>query len=150
MVWCDNYKEAYGTPRSDMSPVLVLRHKGLRLALNDAMWKRFDFGKDSKVLTPDGKEWAVANPVLSSDPSAGEPFASYTLPNFIARGGIVLGCGVAFGEVVSRLKKADAVSDSVARQRALEALVPGVILQPSGVFAVLRAQEAGCKYIIAS
>jgi intracellular sulfur oxidation DsrE/DsrF family protein len=33
---------------------------------------------------------------------------------------------------------------------ALHHVVPGVILQPSGVFGVLRAQEAGCNYILAS
>ena len=29
-------------------------------------------------------------------------------------------------------------------------VLPGVILQPSGVFATLRAQEAGCQYLLAS
>jgi hypothetical protein len=29
-------------------------------------------------------------------------------------------------------------------------MVPGVILQPSGVFAAVRAQEAGCHYVRAS
>jgi intracellular sulfur oxidation DsrE/DsrF family protein len=33
---------------------------------------------------------------------------------------------------------------------ALKHLLPGVTLQPSGVFAVLRAQEAGCQYLLAS
>ena len=33
---------------------------------------------------------------------------------------------------------------------ALQHVVPGVILQPSGVFATLRAQEAGCQYLLAT
>jgi intracellular sulfur oxidation DsrE/DsrF family protein len=33
---------------------------------------------------------------------------------------------------------------------ALHHVVPGVIPEPSGVFEVLRAQEAGCSYILAS
>ena len=37
-----------------------------------------------------------------------------------------------------------------ARTRALSLLIPGVTLQPSGVFAALRAQEAGCRYLLAS
>ena len=37
-----------------------------------------------------------------------------------------------------------------ARARAIAGIIPGVILQPSGVFAVIRAQEAGCVYIKAS
>jgi hypothetical protein len=42
------------------------------------------------------------------------------------------------------------VNDADARKQAIAALVPGVILQPSGVFAALRAQEAGCLYLRAS
>lgn len=29
-------------------------------------------------------------------------------------------------------------------------MIPGVILQPNGIFAVLRAQEAGCHFAAAS
>lgn len=150
MVWCDQYHEVYGTKRSDMSPVLVLRHRGLRLAMNDAFWKRFEIGKESKVLSPEGKEWAEANPVLSVAPDTPPAFSRYTLPQFIADGGIALGCGVAFAELVARIKQSASLSDAAADQIARDSLVPGVILQPSGVFAVLRAQEAGCKYILAS
>jgi hypothetical protein len=35
-----------------------------------------------------------------------------------------------------------------AREMALKHVVPGIILQPSGVFATLRAQEAGCQYLL--
>ena len=37
-----------------------------------------------------------------------------------------------------------------ARKQAIAFMVPGVILQPSGVFAALHAQDAGCKYLRAS
>ena len=37
-----------------------------------------------------------------------------------------------------------------ARKTVLANLVPGVIVMPSGIFAVTRAQEAGCQYIRAS
>lgn len=39
---------------------------------------------------------------------------------------------------------------AAARARAKEMLIPGVILQPNGIFAALRAQEAGCAYVMAS
>ena len=65
-------------------------------------------------------------------------------------GGIALACNLAFGDVVEKFMKEDKLDAAAARQRATEHLVPGVILQPSGVFAVLRAQEAGCRYILAS
>jgi hypothetical protein len=42
------------------------------------------------------------------------------------------------------------VSDELARERAIGYLVPGVVLQPSGVFAAIGAQDAGCTCLRAS
>jgi hypothetical protein len=148
-MWRDEYVQMYGTPRADIATVLVLRHVGIALAMDDTFWKRFGIGKEKKVLSPEGKEWADGNPVLAPAPAGStEPYD--TLTKFIADGGIVLGCDLAFGYAAQRYKK-DAKSDTAAaRAEALKALVPGVILQPSGIFAVLRAQQAGAGYIKAS
>jgi hypothetical protein len=150
IVWCDEYKAVYGTARSDMSPVLVVRHEAIELAMNDEYWKQFKIGKEAKLKTPEGKKWAEANPVGVPTPGAPAKFARYNIVNFIEDGGTVLACNLAFGDVVDRFKKEDKVEAVAARQRAIEHMIPGVILQPSGVFAVLRAQEAGCHYIMAS
>jgi hypothetical protein len=150
VVWCDEYKSVYGTARSEMSPVLVVRHEAIELAMNDEYWKRFKIGKEVKLKTPEGKKWAEANPVGGPTPGALPKFARYNIVNFIEDGGTVLACNLAFGDVIARFMKEDKLDNAAARQRAIEHLVPGVILQPSGVFAVLRAQEAGCHYIIAS
>ena len=48
------------------------------------------------------------------------------------------------------VKEKEKLSDEESRKQAIAALIPGVILQPSGVFAALRAQEAGCMYLRAS
>ncbi len=150
IVWCDEYKAVYGTARSDMSPVLVVRHEAIELAMNDEYWRRFKIGKEVKLKTPEGKKWAEVNPVGVPTPGAPPKFERYNIVNFIEDGGTVLACNLAFGDVVDRFKKEDKLDAPAARQRAIEHLIPGVILQPSGVFAVLRAQEAGCHYIMAS
>jgi hypothetical protein len=77
-------------------------------------------------------------------------FDAVALDKFIARGGIALGCNLAFADCVELVKSKENVSEAEARKQALAFLVPGVILQPSGVFAVIRAQEAGGTYIRAS
>jgi hypothetical protein len=150
VVWCDEYKSVYGTERSEMSPVLVVRHEAIHLALNDEYWKRFKIGKEIKLRTPEGKKWAEANPIRVSPPGTPERFAKYNLEHFMGEGGIVLACNIAFGDAVAKFRKEDRLEADAARQRAREHLIPGVILQPSGVFGVLRAQEAGCRYILAS
>jgi len=150
MVWCDQYKAVYGTDRSDMSPVLVIRHEAIHLAMNDEYWKRFKVGKEVKLKTPEGKKWAEANPIRVTPPGMPEKFARYNLEHFLGEGGIVLACNLAFEDVVAKFKQGDKLEDGAARQRAIEHVIPGVILQPSGVFGVLRAEEAGCRYILAS
>jgi len=150
IVWCDEYKSVYGTARSEMSPVLVVRHEAIELAMNDEYWKRFKIGKEVKLKTPEGKKWAEVNPVGAPMPNAPPKFARYNIVNFIEDGGTVLACNLAFGDVIARFMKEDKLDGAAAKQRATEHLIPGVILQPSGVFAVLRAQEAGCHYIMAS
>jgi hypothetical protein len=150
IIWCDEYKSVYGTARAEMSPVLVVRHEAIVLAMNDEYWKRFKVGKEAKLKTPEGKKWADANPVGVPTLRGPASFARYNIVNFIEDGGTVLACNLAFGDVVDRFKTEDKLDAAQARARAIEHLIPGVILQPSGVFAVLRAQEAGCRYIIAS
>jgi hypothetical protein len=63
---------------------------------------------------------------------------------------MLLGCDLAArglaGQIASKTK-----SDSRGIYEELKAnLVPGVILQPTGVYAAHRAQEAGCSYIRSS
>ena len=149
-VWRDEHKEVYGTPPGETSAVIVFRHKGIPLAMNDAFWKRFELGKELKLKDDKSKKWTTINPIASTPPGTPERWANYNLPAFIASGGIVLACNFAFGEMVARVRKADKLSADEARKRTLEYLIPGVILQPSGVFAAIRAQQAGCSYLMAS
>jgi hypothetical protein len=72
------------------------------------------------------------------------------IPWLLAHGHIVLACDLAthgFAGTVAQKTKGDAraIYDELKAN-----LVPGVILQPTGVYAVHRAQEAGCTYIKSS
>lgn len=148
-MWRDHYNEVYGTTPEEMSPVLVIRHGAIPLVMNDEYWARFRIGRNEKLKDPDTKKWYVKNPIRVADPKYPK-YAAYSLEGFMASGGTVLACNLAFGDVVSRFQQEEKLSRSDARAKALEHIVPGVILQPSGVFAVLRAQQAGCAYIMAS
>ena len=149
-VWRDEHKEVYGTPLAELSAVIVFRHEGIPLVMNDAYWSRFDVGKELKIRDEKGKKWVTVNPIASRHRERRGKFANYNLPAFIDSGGIVLACNFAFGDMVERFKDADKLSKEDARKRAIEHLIPGVILQPSGVFAALRAQQAGCNFLLAS
>ena len=92
------------------------------------------------------------NPVLlGAADGVPAPFDAAALPAQQAKGVVFLGCNLAFNlDVVPIVVAADKVSEADARKTALAHLLPGVLLQPSGVFAATHAQEAGCQYVKAS
>jgi hypothetical protein len=149
-LWRDQVKEVYGEGVADSSAVLVIRHVAIPLVMNDEFWGRYEIGKRVKLKNPATRHWFTTNPVRVTPPGVPPQFARYNLENFLSEGGIVLGCDVAFQEIVGTIAQRDRLSQEDADKRAREHLLPGIILQPSGVFAVLTAQEAGCNYILAS
>ncbi|MEO5798510.1 MAG: hypothetical protein ABIZ70_13710 [Gemmatimonadales bacterium] len=150
VVWQDHYKAVYGTDPKEMTPVVVFRHEAIPLVMSDAYWERFEVGEKAKLRDAKGKKWTKVNPIRAAAPGAPPAAGKYTLETFLANGGIVLACNMAFSDVVGNYMKADKLKRDEARKKALEQLIPGVILQPSGVFAALRAQQGGCGYILAS
>lgn len=152
-VWRAQYKEVLGVRPSEMSSVIVLRAKGIFLAMQQSFWDKYGIGKAKNVKNPMTDKPTTKSPVLMSSSRKEVPaiFDEYALDKQIASGVIVLACNLAFDEVIEVVKRKNPkLSDEAARAEAVAALIPGVILQPSGVFAVMRAQDAGCKYLRAS
>ena len=118
--------------------------------MNDEFWERYEVGKHLKMRDDKGKKWAKVNPLGSLGAGADEKSKKYSLAGFQGVGGIVLACGWSFGGAASQIAKKESLEKDAARAKAKTMLMPGVILQPNGVFAALRAQEAGCSYINAS
>ena len=150
VAWTDMYKEVYGTDRKDMSPVVVLRHAAIPLVMGHAYWERYEVGKQLKMRNAKGEKWAKANPIALASADLPERRAKYSLERFMASGGIVLACNWAFDMIVGKVREREKLDAAAGRARALEFMVPGIILQPNGIFAALRAQEAGCHYVLAS
>lgn len=151
-MWRDQLKAVYGIERAESTPVVVIRHEGIPLAMTSGYWQRFEVGKTEK-MKDEKKKWVVTNPVEKAAPDAKGAWAEYNLTSFIASGGVVLACDLAFGQVVYKFRMEDKKvkrTQAEARAMALEYLIPGIILQPSGFFAVLRAQDEGCGFIVGS
>lgn len=151
VLWMDQNREVYGLKDEELSAVLVIRHAAIVMVASDAYWAAYDVGKKRKVTDWSVNKPAKHNPFLQHpSPDGKRPEGSpYSLETFMKRGGIVLACNLAFGQMVYDVGKQEKLQGAEARTRALTYLVPGVILQPSGVFGVHRAQAAGCSYIMA-
>jgi hypothetical protein len=146
------YEDVLKVPKDQLSLVLVLRHNAICLAMNQAFWDKYNIGAESKVTDPlSGKE-TKHNPVAERTGEFALPpaMSGMALEPLMASGGIVLGCALAFKDMIGKVQSADKVDEAEAERRAKTYLVPGVILQPSGVFAAQLAQDSGCKYVRAS
>jgi hypothetical protein len=151
-IWQTQVTEVYGVKDEDVNSVLVIRHGGIPLAMDDAFWARHQIGKKRKVKDPWTGKTSVANPIRSYAGKTGVPpsMAATSLEGYMARGGIVLACNFAFGMMVHMESELTKETDRAAvRTRLLSNLVPGIILQPSGFFALLEAQRAGCHLFAA-
>ncbi|HJU72928.1 MAG TPA: hypothetical protein VJ717_04215 [Gemmatimonadaceae bacterium] len=151
-IWAQQYRDVLKVAPNDLSQIIILRHNGIVLGMQQSFWDKYKVGETKKVTHPVTSQVTDRNPVLLSSERNEVParLDAYALDRFIARGGIVLACNLAFQDCVDTIEKQDSVSADEARTRAKALLIPGVILQPSGVFAAVLAQEAGASYVRAS
>ena len=151
-LWENQYKEFMGAKSADISPVMVIRSEAIILGMQQSYWDAYRPGHKQNVKHPLTEQVTNTNPVLMSSTRNEVPpvFDSAALDQFIKRGGIALACNLAFEQITGVIEKEDKVSAEAARTKAISMLVPGVMLQPSGIFAVVRAQEAGAQFVRAS
>lgn len=152
VTWLNGYREVYQTTDADMAAVLVFRHKGLPVALNDDMWARLKLGDDDKLKDPTTGEPTARNPFVTG--KAGDKDSTIMpdggVEELLARGVIILACNQALMRHVGPLAKAEGISREQAQQALIASVLPGVIRMPSGVFATSRAEEAGCLFLRSS
>ena len=149
-IWVEQVQEAFGAAAADITAVVVVRHDAIPLIMDHAYWSGYNAGEVFKVKDEDGSPLTF-NPVLT--PPAGKQGSGpprLSLDKQIERGAIVLGCNLAFGDVVESIQKKDKVSATEARATALKHVIPGAIMQPSGIFANVAAQQVGCVFVEAS
>jgi hypothetical protein len=140
------YKEVYGS--DDVARmVIVMRRLGQVMAFNDDLWNRYAIGEERKVDDPVTKQPARRNPWAKAMPGDPEWAVASKLDTLRARGAIFLVCNRASmhwaQDAAQRTKKPlEQVQNDVRN-----GLVPGAVLMPTGVFSLVRAQNAGCAYM---
>ncbi len=140
----EHYKLAPG----DITAMVVVRHLGVGMALNDAVWKKYNLGKMFDVTDPATKAPALRNIFYKS--KAGDMMnIEASADKLLAKGVVIGACGMAI-KVLSGMAAAGAgVKADVALADWTAGVIPGVHVLPSGVLGVAKAQEAGCTYCFA-
>jgi intracellular sulfur oxidation DsrE/DsrF family protein len=141
----DHYHEVHDTRDSDTRPVIVFRRLGTVMALNDAMWERYGIGTDRKVDDPVTKAPARRNPFWSVP--AGDRHAGTSIESLQKRGLICLACNVSLTSMGYSFGQKTGRDSAEVTKELRENLVPGAIAVPSGIFALIRAQNAGCAFM---
>ena len=163
--WKETVQEVYNVKQKDVSSVLVIRHSAIPMIMNHAYWERHDIAAELKKAESSGNG-SSSEPESSGGESSGTPQPKHnpylsraedenkgggaTIDGFLASGGIVLACNYAFGFMVGKEAKMAGIKHAEARATVLRQVIPGVILQPSGFFAVLEAQRSGCHFFPAA
>jgi hypothetical protein len=155
VLWLEGCRAALGAAPGDAHAVIVIRHAAVVLAFNDAMWSKYDLGKERKVKDDATGKRAVRNPYASpmarsaDDPpsqASGPDTPADNLGWFAQHGHTLLACDLATRGVSYTLARKVKGQQRAIYEELKANLISGVILQPSGIYAVHRAQEAGCSF----
>jgi len=131
----NDFHQTHGTTDAQTRPVIVFRRLGTPMALDDVMWDRYGVGEDSRIT--DGRTRAAAKRNIYKK----------QIEERRARGLICLLCNIALGNWSARAAKRTNKKPEDVIAEAKANLVPGTILVPSGIYALIRAQNAGCAFM---
>ena len=131
----EGFREAHATDDRDTRAVVVFRRMGTPIAFGDAVWERYAVGESAHITDP-----------ATRAPARRNPFA-VRLDAMRRRGMISLVCNVAMGNWSRTLAEKTQQDPDAVRRDVAANLVSGAILVPSGVYALIRAQNAGCAYM---
>jgi intracellular sulfur oxidation DsrE/DsrF family protein len=139
-------KEALKVADSDITGVVVFRHFAMPLMLNDATWAKYHIGEMLNVKDPKTNAPATRNIFRDNVPLY--PGLTYE-QEMSARGVIFVACNMALTVISGMAAPKAGVTADQAKKDFTAGLLPGVYLAASGVYAVNRAQQAGCTYCYA-
>lgn len=139
---------ATGTPETESSVVVVLRHDAIPYAMKNDLWTKYNFGEMFKVEDEKTKAAATSNPFWQrpADDLPGVGKVPIGITDLQASGVMFCICNMAitvYSAVAAQKMNLDAAA---VKQEWTAGVLPGIQIVPSGVWAVGRAQEHGCAY----
>lgn len=145
--------EMTGAAQKDCSVLVVLRHTAIGYAMQSEVWEKYQLGKVFEANDPRTNEPATRNPFWQPKPD------DFVVPGI---GPVQIGInqlqdnGITFCVCEMAMTVYSAAVGQQANKPAADvladfkkAILPGIHTVPSGVWALGRAQKAGCGYIFA-
>jgi hypothetical protein len=137
-----------GVADADTCVAIVLRHSAIPFAMVDEAWAKYKFGEMMSINDPATNAPSLRNFLFKAPPDK-LPIPGMGIDQLLAAGTLMGVCNMAIkffaGQVAPKMNM---TADQVAQEwRA--AVIPGIQVVPSGVWAVNRTQQRGCTYCFA-
>ncbi|HEX7017031.1 MAG TPA: Tat (twin-arginine translocation) pathway signal sequence containing protein [Cyclobacteriaceae bacterium] len=138
-----------GTPDSDMTAMVILRHNAIPFGMQDSLWEKYKLGEMFGINDNTTKAPAIRNPYYV--PREGD----FPLPGIDGikrlqeRGAMFCICDMALTVFSQMAAQPRGLNPEDVKKDWVSGLLPGVQVVPSGVWAVNRAQEHGFAYCYA-
>lgn len=141
------YHTVYSIPDSATHAVIVMRQLGTPLGLNDAMWDRYQIGAATHTNDHVTGKPATRNTFWRAWDGAPDYAVGMSLEDLHRRGTTFLLCNRATMNAAADMAKRTGRDEETVKQEVRENLIPGAILMPDGIFALIRSQNAGAAYM---
>lgn len=145
--------EKTGSQAKDCGVMVVLRHSAIGYAMQNEVWAKYNLGEFFHANDPANGKPATRNPFWKPAkgdfkvPGIGEVAIGI---NELQESGVMFCvCDAALSVYSAALAGAKNLNAEEVKKDWVAALIPGVQVVPSGVWAIGRAQENGCGYCYA-
>lgn len=141
------YHAVYDLPDSATHAVIVMRQLGTPMGMNDAMWDKYQIGAATKTNDRVTGKAATRNTFWRAGEGAADYEIGMSLEDLHRRGTTFLLCNRATMNAAADMARRTGRGEEAVKQEVRENLIPGAILMPDGIFALIRAQNAGAAYM---
>jgi intracellular sulfur oxidation DsrE/DsrF family protein len=137
--------KAVGVSDDDVQAVIVLRHEAIPLAMDSALWKKYNFSKVFDVVDGETKKPITQN-VFWHPKEGALPLPGMSIDELMKSGALFGVCDMAMTVASMHVAKKMKLKAEDVKKEWVAGVLPGIQVVPSGVLAVNRAQEHGCTY----
>jgi intracellular sulfur oxidation DsrE/DsrF family protein len=142
-----------GSPEKDTGVVVILRHEAIPFALESSLWTKYKLGEFFKVTDEKTNASAVKNAFWrpGKDDFQVPGLGSVQIGiNELQDSGVMFGvCNMALIVYSAAVAQMNNLNKDDVYNEWKKGVLPGIQSLPSGVWAVIRAQEQGCAYCFA-
>ncbi len=133
---------------SSVGCFVVLRHEAIPFAMKDEVWAKYKLGEVFKIDDKTTKAPSVRNVVTNVKPED-LPIPDMAMEKVQARGVVFGVCDLAMTVYSMKLAEAAKLKPEDVKNDMVAGLLPGIVVLPSGIYAVHRAQGVGFTYCFA-